>query len=86
MARVKPARYLTDTERRDANIARSMRVRSRFKPKPRCVCGGFVQWHATIVSLEDEIIYQKKRNSALSKALEAACESGRDLLRQLNSR
>ena len=85
MARIKPARYLTDVERQDAIIARNMRVRSRLKPKTRCICGGFAQWHTTIVRLEDEIARQKKENVALSIALEAACETGRDLLSQLDA-
>ena len=90
---------LTRTERVAARTARKMRAVSRhtpsvtdYRPKLKavpvsvregCICGGFRAWHTIIGDLEQDVSKLKADNANLLQALDAACESGRVLLKQL---
>ena len=92
---MKRARMLTVQERLAAQRARYNRVVRRdamiSKRQPtRCICGGYAQWHTRVADLEGSLLLANQKIGRLQKELvvveeerEAACASGRDLLKQL---
>ncbi len=92
---MKRARMLTVQERSAAQRARynrAMQRNERFSKRQHthCICGGFAQWHTRVADLEGSLMLANQKIRRLQKELvivaeerEAACASGRILLKQL---